>query len=110
MRAVVLLETFCPYPTFARLPNNAEHRLAPLDGEVKHLLCRAARPFDALRVKSSMAWVCRASPVLVHWYMTDCAACLGLVTRLGWTNLAQARRQFDAHPDLALQLLFSSLG
>jgi len=34
---------------------------------------------------------------------------IGLVTRLGWTNLAQARRQFDAHPDLALQLLFKRL-
>lgn len=34
---------------------------------------------------------------------------IGLVTRLGRTNLAQARRQFDAHPDLALQLLFSRL-
>lgn len=32
---------------------------------------------------------------------------IGLASHLGWTNLAQARRHFDAHPDLALRLLFS---
>jgi len=32
---------------------------------------------------------------------------IGLVSRLGLTNLAQARRQFDAHPDEALKLLIS---
>jgi len=34
---------------------------------------------------------------------------IGLLQRLGWTNLAQARRRFDAHPDQALRLLFSRL-
>lgn len=32
---------------------------------------------------------------------------IGLVSRLGLTNLAQARRQFDAHPDEAFKLLIS---
>ena len=32
---------------------------------------------------------------------------IGLVSRLGLTNLAQARRQFDAHPDQAFKLLIS---
>lgn len=34
---------------------------------------------------------------------------IGLAQRLGWTNLAQARRRWDAHPDLALRLIFSRL-
>jgi predicted transposase YbfD/YdcC len=32
---------------------------------------------------------------------------IGLVARLGFTNLPQAQRQFDAHPDQALKLLLS---
>ncbi|MBI5348887.1 MAG: ISAs1 family transposase [Chloroflexi bacterium] len=32
---------------------------------------------------------------------------IGLVSRLSLTNLAQARRQFDAHPDEAFKLLIS---
>jgi predicted transposase YbfD/YdcC len=32
---------------------------------------------------------------------------IALVSRLGFSNLAQARRQFDAHPDEAFKLLFS---
>jgi predicted transposase YbfD/YdcC len=34
---------------------------------------------------------------------------IGLACRLGWTNLAQARRFFDAHPDEALKALISRL-
>jgi len=34
---------------------------------------------------------------------------LGLAWRLGWRNLAQARRHFDAHPDQALQALMTRL-
>jgi len=34
---------------------------------------------------------------------------IGLTCRLGWTNLAQARRFFDAHPDEALKALISRL-
>lgn len=34
---------------------------------------------------------------------------IGLACRLGWTNLAQARRFFDAHPDEALKALISPL-
>lgn len=34
---------------------------------------------------------------------------IGLTCRLGWTNLAQARRHFDAHPDLAIQVLTTRL-
>lgn len=33
---------------------------------------------------------------------------IALVTRLGFSNLAQARRQFDAHPDEAFKLLISA--
>jgi predicted transposase YbfD/YdcC len=34
---------------------------------------------------------------------------LGLAWRLGWRNLAQARRHFDAHPDEALRALMTRL-
>jgi predicted transposase YbfD/YdcC len=34
---------------------------------------------------------------------------IGLACRLGWTNIAQARRFFDAHPDEALKALISPL-
>jgi predicted transposase YbfD/YdcC len=34
---------------------------------------------------------------------------IGLACRLGWTNIAQARRFFDAHPDDALKALISRL-
>jgi len=34
---------------------------------------------------------------------------IGVACRLGWTNLAQARRFFDAHPDEALKALISRL-
>ena len=34
---------------------------------------------------------------------------IGLAHRLGCPNLAQARRRWDAHPDLALRLIFSRL-
>jgi predicted transposase YbfD/YdcC len=34
---------------------------------------------------------------------------IGLTCRLGWSNLAQARRHFDAHPDEALNLLLTRL-
>lgn len=34
---------------------------------------------------------------------------IGLACRLGWTNVAQARRFFDAHPDEALKALISPL-
>lgn len=34
---------------------------------------------------------------------------IGLTCRLGWSNLAEARRYFDAHPDEALKALFSRL-
>lgn len=34
---------------------------------------------------------------------------IGLVRRLGWTNLAQARRHFHAHPDHALRALLTPL-
>jgi hypothetical protein len=34
---------------------------------------------------------------------------IGLVTRLGWHNLAQARRHFAAHPDEALRAVMTSL-
>ena len=34
---------------------------------------------------------------------------IGLACRLGWTNLAQARRHFDAHPDQALKAVMTRL-
>lgn len=34
---------------------------------------------------------------------------IGLTCRLGWSNLAQARRHFDAHPDEAIKVLLSHL-
>jgi predicted transposase YbfD/YdcC len=34
---------------------------------------------------------------------------IGLACRLGWTNIAKARRFFDAHPDEALKALISRL-
>jgi predicted transposase YbfD/YdcC len=34
---------------------------------------------------------------------------IGLAQHLGYTNLAQARRRWDAHPDQALRLIFSRL-
>lgn len=34
---------------------------------------------------------------------------IGLAYRLGWRNLAQARRHFDAHPDEAFRLLMTRL-
>lgn len=34
---------------------------------------------------------------------------IGLACRLGWHNLAQARRHFDAHPDEALKLVMTHL-
>ena len=34
---------------------------------------------------------------------------IGLACRLGWANLAHARRHFDAHPDEALKVLVSRL-
>ena len=34
---------------------------------------------------------------------------IGLTSRLGWSNLAQARRHFDAHPDQAIRAVVTAL-